>query len=179
MPARLDKNSKPKMSPRILTRDEDLLTQSVTKWMGFMNNLWSLVNIKLENQSRWNAAWGTTFRLLIILLSSSVTVMADLDQVPRSVVTIVAGVMTALTGMEAFLKFNERQLEARRQQREIEALRDELRFEWFARVEVEGDMKKRLKAARILLQSGPKDYNEILNKYVLKAEKGDAPSVNH
>ncbi len=41
------------------------------------------------------------------------------------------GVMTALTGIEAFLKFGEKQSESKKQQREIEDLRDELRFEWF------------------------------------------------
>ena len=89
--------------------------------------------------------------------------------------TLTAGVLTALTGIEAFFQFGNKQAELRRQQREIEALRDKLRFEWFRTVEIGGDIDERLQNAKRLLDEGPAAYNDILNKYALKAEKGDTP----
>ena len=83
-----------------------------------------------------------------------------------------------MTGIEAFLRAGERQSDAKKQQREIEALRDRLRYEWFVRVEIEGDMARRLTAAKELLERGPRDYNEILSKYALKAENPDKPHLN-
>ena len=112
------------------------------------------------------------------LLSATITTISDIEIVARTTVTIVAGVLTALTGIEVFLKYSERQTDSRKMQREIEALRDELRFEWFNRVEIEGNMKDRLKAAKELLDDGPDAYNEILNKYVLKGEGGEEPIMN-
>ena len=44
--------------------------------------------------------------------------------------------------------------------------------------EVEGDLTKRLAAAKELLQSGPREYNELLTKYALKADNPDKPHMN-
>ncbi len=77
------------------------------------------------------------------------------------------------------MKFTDRQSEERRQQREIEALRDKLRYDWFVHVEIEPEMKTRLDAAKRLLKDGPEQYNEVLNKYALKAEGDPKPEANH
>ncbi len=45
-------------------------------------------------------------------------------------------------------------------------------------VEIEDDMDSRIKAAKDILEKGPKAYNEILNKYILKAESDLAPEAN-
>ncbi len=174
----LETDDQPTLSPKILTDDKDLLTRAVHKWLNFQTNMWSQVNEKLEREVKVTSRWSVIFRITIIILSASVTMISDIDRVPRTAVTIVAGVLTALTGIEAYLKFGEQQAEAKRQQREIEALRDKLRFEWFSEVEIEGDMEKRIKAARRLLEEGPEAYNEVLNKYVLKAEDDQQPQVN-
>lgn len=171
-------DTQPELSPKILTEDKDLLTRAVHKWINFQRNMWNQVNNKLQKEIRIYSRWSIFFRIIIIILSASVTVISDIEFVPRVAVTIVAGIMTALTGIEAFLKFGEKQSESKKQQREIEALRDELRFEWFTRVEIEGDMKNRIRAAKELLEEGPEAYNEILNKYILKAESDQAPEVN-
>ena len=173
-----DFDAPPTLSPKILTEEKDLLTRAVHKWLSFQKNMWNQVNVQLEKEINVYTRWSLIFRLVIITLSASVTTISDIDVVPRTVVTIIAGVMTALTGIEAFLKFSERQSDSRKQQREIEALRDELRFEWFANVEIENDMKKRIRAAKKLLEKGPDSYNDVLNKYVLKAKNDEAPEVN-
>jgi hypothetical protein len=174
----LETDDQPTLSPKILTEEKDLLTRAVYKWLNFQTDMWSQINEKLEREVKVYSLWSVVFRVTIIILSASVTMISDIDLVPRTAVTIVAGVLTALTGIEAYLKFGEQQSETRRQQREIEALRDKLRFEWFSEVEIEGDMGKRIKAAKRLLEEGPEAYNEVLNKYVLKGETDQEPQVN-
>ena len=174
----LETEDQPTLSPKILTEEEDLLTRAVHKWLNFQTSMWNQVNEKLESEVKTYSLWSVVFRVTIIILSASVTMISDIDRVPRTAVTVVAGVLTALTGIEAYLKFGEQQAEAKKQQREIEALRDKLRFEWFSEVEIEGDMEKRIKAAKRLLEEGPEAYNEVLNKYVLKAESDQEPQVN-
>jgi len=171
-------NDQPNLSPKILTEDKDLLTRAVHKWLGFQTNMWSQVNEKLEKEIKVYSRWSVIFRVTIIILSASITMISDVDLVPRTAVTIFAGLMTALTGIEAYLKFSENQAQAKRQQREIEALRDKLRFEWFSNVEIEGDMDKRIEAAKRLLEEGPEAYNDVLNKYVLKGKNDQQPQVN-
>ena len=117
-------------------------------------------------------------RVTIIVLSAAVTTVSNIDVVSRTVVTIVAGVLTGLTGIEAFVRAGERQSDAKRQQREIEALRDRLRYEWFVRVEIAGDLTQRLAAAKELLERGPREYNEVLNKYALKSDSDNKPQLN-
>jgi len=168
----------PSLSPKILTDERELLERIVHKWLQFQTNMWNQVNISKEKEIRTYSHGALVFRILIIILSASVTVIADIDEITRTTVTFVAGFLTTLTGIEAFLKFGERQLDARKQQREIEALRDQLRFDWFVNVEVENDFKKRLAAGKELLEKGPDSYNELLNKYVLKAESREAPQAN-
>ena len=64
----------------------------------------------------------------------------------------------------------------KKQQREIEALRDKLRYDWMVHVELETDRKKQLDEAKRLLEVGPTAYNEILNKYAVSKE-GDKPQA--
>lgn len=169
----------PTLSPRVLTAEKDLLERAVEKWLKFQTSLWEQVNMKLEGQIRTGYVWSVGFRVTAIVLSSLVTTMSGIGGIPVVLVTIAAGTLTAITGVEAFLKYSERQAEARKQQREIAALRDRLRFEWFVAVEVEPNMDKRLEAAKRLLVDGPKAYNDILDKYSSgKGEKGQAPTVN-
>jgi len=168
----------PTLSPKILTDDKDLLSRAVHKWINFQTNMWSQVNEKLEKEVRVYSRWSVFFRVTIIILSASITMISDIDLVPRTAVTFIAGILTALTGIEAYLKFSEQQAVAKRQQREIEALRDKLRFEWFSNVEIEGDMDKRIEAAKRLLEEGPEAYNDVLNKYVLKGKNDQQPQVN-
>jgi hypothetical protein len=79
-------------------------------------------------------------------------------------------VLTVLTGVEAYFQFSRHQAEAKRQQREIEALRYKLRHQWLTTVQMETKQAKRLNAARKFLQEGQEAYNVILNNYILKPE---------
>ncbi|HLF25732.1 MAG TPA: hypothetical protein VJG32_05305 [Anaerolineae bacterium] len=171
-------DTQPSLSPKVLTTDDEFLTRAVEKWLKFQTGMWDHVNAKLNNLIRDNYNLSLTFRMTIILLSAVVTTISSIEGVSRTAVTLIAGSLTALTGLEAFLKCQERQIDARKQQREIEALRDKLRFEWFVKVEVEGDMQQRLAAAKALLEKGPQEYNEILSKYALKGGEGEKPQVN-
>ena len=170
--------SQPSLAPRLLTEDRDFLVRAVEKWLKFQTAVWDHVNHKLEREVKSARRFSLLFRITIIVLSATVTTVSDIDGVPRTAVTVLAGALTALTGIEAFLRFGERQSEAKKQQREIEALRDKLRFEWFVTVEVEGETSERLKAARSLLQRGPEEYNSILTKYALKGDSGSKPQVS-
>lgn len=174
----IEQDPKPTLSPKLLTDDKEMLVRAVEKWLKFQNSIWNQINLNLERTIKAQYRTATILRIVIICLSALLTTISNSNDIPRTVVTIAAGSMTALTGIEAFLKLNERQAEARKQQREIEALRDRLRFEWFVNVEVEKNMQERLSNAKKLLEEGPKTYNELLNKYALKAEGGEAPKLN-
>jgi len=170
--------SKPVLSPKFVTDEKDMLVRAVEKWLKFQTAMWNQVNSKLEKQSVASGRWDVITRLAIISLSATLTTLSDWPGIEGGLLRVIAGVLTALTGIEAYLKLGEKQSSARRQQREIEALRDRLRFEWFVRVEVQPDMTKRLDAAKKLLEEGPREYNEILNKYYLKSSTNEAPTIN-
>jgi hypothetical protein len=136
------------------------------------------VNGKLENEIHFSGVLSMWLRILIIVISAAITTMSSINGIPRVIITVIAGTLTALTGIEAYLKLSDRQSNARKMQREIEHLRDDLRFQWFNEVEVPdyaADFPKRLAAARDLLKEGPEQYNAILDKYAMKAEKGATP----
>ena len=168
----------PALSPKLLTTDEEFLERAVEKWLKFQTGMWDNVNRKLEPEIKTSQRWSIALRVIIILLSAAVTTISNIDAITRNVVTITAGLLTALTGIEAFLQAGEREAAAKKQQREIEALRDKLRYEWFVRVEIEGAMEKRLIAAKEMLERGPNEYNDILTKYALKADNPDKPHMN-
>ncbi len=168
----------PSMAPTLLTTEEEFLARAVDKWMKFQVGVWEHVNKKLEKEIAVSSAFAASFRVIVIILSATVTTISNIDSISRILVTITAGVLTALTGIEAYLSFSQRLSDARKQQREIEALRDRLRFEWFVQVEIEGNIEKRISSAKKLLERGPREYNEILTKYALKGEGGQKPEVN-
>jgi len=169
---------KPTLSPKLLTTDEEMLVRAVEKWLKFQTSVWDHVNCKLEPRISRIDTVGILLRIIIIVTSALLTTLSGIELISTTMISIIAGTLTALTGIEAYLKLNETETQFRRQQREIEALRDKLRYEWFVKVEIEGDMQKRLNAAKKLLEEGPNAYNEILNKYSLKAYNGGAPTLN-
>ncbi len=171
-------DSEPVLSPKLLTNDQEFLERAVEKWFKFQTSIWDNVNQKLEREVKISRRLSIMMRVAVIILSATVTTVSNIDAVSRTVVTIVAGVLTALTGIEAFVRAGERQLDAKQQQREIESLRDRLRYEWFVRVEIAGDLTQRLAAAKELLERGPREYNEVLNKYALKSENVNRPQLN-
>ena len=173
-----DTEQGPVFSPTLLTENEDFLVRAVDKWMKFQVGVWEHVNTKLEKEIRLASAFSVSFRLIVILLSSAVTTISNIDSISRTFITITAGILTALTGIEAYLSFSQRLSDARKQQREIESLRDRLRFEWFVQVEIEGNMEKRIAAAKKLLERGPREYNEILTQYALKGDSTQKPQVS-
>lgn len=173
-----DESPPSKMVLRILTDDKEMLERAVEKWIKFNQGIWGQVNGKLESEIQRSGTLAMWLRIIIIVISAAITTMSSITGIPRVIITVIAGVMTGLTGIEAYLKLGERQTNARKMQREIEHLRDDLRFQWFDAVEVPGkdvDYSQRLDAARKLLESGPEQYNQILDKYAMKAEKGATP----
>ncbi len=167
-----------KSSIKLLTDDKEMLVRAIDKWIKFNQGIWAQINNKLEVEIRRAGIFSIWMRVAIIIISAAITTMSSINGIPRVIITVIAGILTALTGVEAFLKLGERQSNARKMQREIEHLRDDLRFKWFNEVEVPdyaADFPKRLDAARKLLEDGPEQYNQILDKYAMKAEKGVAP----
>ena len=134
----------PNLSPKILTDERDILVRSVEKWLAFQQRMWHQTNVVLERQIGRYRRLGAVLRVVVIVMAAGVTTIADIQSIDRLVVTIVAGALTAITGVEGFLKLLESLQNASKQQREIEGLRDTLRFEWFAKVETEPDTSNRL-----------------------------------
>jgi hypothetical protein len=117
--------------------------------------------------------------VVITILSAAITTLSNIDEIPRTIITIIAGILTMITGIEAYYKFNERSFDAKKTQRELEALRDELRYAWFVDVEVgNGSLDDRLVHARKMLMNGSARYNEVLTKYVMESEKVEQPEIN-
>jgi hypothetical protein len=164
--------------PKLLTDQKDMLLKAIDKWIKFNQGIYSQVNGNLENEIRRSSILSMWMRTLFIVISAAITTMSSMTGIPRMVITVIAGTLTALTGIEAYLKLSDRQSNSRKMQRELEHLRDDLRYQWFNQVEVPdyaNDFTKRLEAARQLLTDGPEQYNQILDKYTLKADKGDTP----
>lgn len=150
---------------------EEAFDLALNKWLRFNEVMRTHTNEILQKQLSRQEALGKLYRVLIIILSAGVTTMSDVDAIARVIVTITAGVLTVLTGLESYLQFNQRRLETQRRQREVEALRYKLRFQWLTTVQMETDVDRRLEAARKHLWEGQEAYNAILNKYVLKPEE--------
>ncbi len=168
----------PDLNPKLASEDKEMLTRAVEKWIKFHKAMWSQINGRLEKRINYSETVGLILRIAIIVISATLTTLSDWQGIDGGVIRLIAGLLTALTGIEAYLKLTERQSEARRQQRELEALRDHLRYQWFVEVEVQPDMTQRLEAAKKLLEEGPKQYNDILNKYSLKASAGEEPALS-
>jgi len=169
----------PDETATIVTDNEAALQRAIFKWIKFMRSMWEQVtDPKDESTKQLLATFGIVFRVLIIVLSTVVTTISDIAEVPRTVITILAGIMTVLTAIEAYFRFTERAQSIQQKQRELQALRDELRYRWMIDMELEPDFNKRMAAAKKLLESGPKAYNSLLNKYVLKSkESAEAPKA--
>ena len=163
----------------IVKNEDDVLLRAIYKWVRFMQAMWAQITDKdQERRKKRYEILGIVFRVVIISLSTIVTTVSDISEVPRTTITILAGILTAFTGIETYFRFSERSLSIQQQQREIQSLRDELRYRWMIGVELETDTKKRINSARDLLQNGPKVYNNILNKYVFKSKESDkAPEM--
>ncbi|HPH98307.1 MAG TPA: hypothetical protein PKW33_19995 [Anaerolineaceae bacterium] len=157
----------------IVADDQQALERAILKWVKFQQTMWVHITARLEGPSNTYNNWATTFRITIIILSAVITAISGIEGVPLVMITILSGVLTALTGVEAFLKFAERRAEMQRQQRELQAKRDDLRYQWMIEVELETDLDKRLKSAKRLLIEGPKAFNDILNKYAFKSKESD------
>jgi hypothetical protein len=163
----------------IVKTDEEALKHAVKKWVHFQRAIWKKINYEMIDPSKSLALGAILLRLTIIVLAATVTTLSGLlPEDLQGIVTVLAGLLTAITGIEAYFKFSERISQNKRQQRELEAKRDELRYRWFIDVEMETDMKKRLKCAKDLLDSGPKEYNKILNSFAIETEETRAPFVH-
>ena len=164
------------MNIKLVESDEEVIQRAIYKWVRFQQNMWAQVAERLEIPSGVCNRWAIVLRVSVILLSTALTTVSNLDIVPRNGIAITAGVITALTAIEAFFRLAEKHGEMKKQQREIEALRDKLRYEWMVKVELETDLQKQLAEAKRLLEEGPKAYNDILNKYAL-SKQGDKPQA--
>lgn len=164
------------MDIKFVSDDEEILARAVYKWVKFQQNMWAQVAERLEGPSRSCNWWAVALRLSIIILSTALTVFSNLAAIDRNYITVVAGAVTGLTAIEAFFRLAEKHGEMRKQQREIEGLREKLRYEWMVKVELETDRAKQIAEAKRLLEEGPEAYNEILNKYAL-SKQGDKPTA--
>ncbi len=151
---------------------EEAIHLACQKWKRF-NEVMQAHTAQLQAEVSVNDRWGAIFRISIIILSASVTVIsAVVGDNQRYIATIVGGGLTAIAGIEAYFQFNRRESEAKQQQREVEALRYKLRHQWITTVQMEIHVEKRMDAATKFLQEGQEAYNVILNNYTVKGKDG-------
>ena len=152
--------------------DNEALQVAIDKWVRFQYRIWQET---LEQPlGRYNL-WSIVFRVMIIVLAGSITVMSDMDTVPRIGITIVAGVLTILTGVEGYLKLADRKVAGENRKRELLAEQDKWSYDWMVKVELEIDTAKALTESKKLLVDAPKAINDLLGKYV--SSKAEAPAV--
>jgi len=162
----------------IVENEDEALIRAVDKWVRFQRGIWGKILTELIKPSKGLARWAIVLRMTIIILSATVTTLSGLlPEGNQGIITVLAGTLTAITGIEAYFKFGDRISQNQKQQRELETLRDELRYRWAIEVELETDLKTRLENAKMLLDEGPDQYNEILNKFAIRSEDTGAPSV--
>ncbi len=162
----------------IVKTDQEALISAVDKWVHFQRTIWKKINVEMIRPAKGQARWAIGLRLTIIILSATVTTLSGLlPPSSQDIITVLAGTLTAITGIEAYFKFSGRIAQNKRQQRDLEALRDKLRYDWSVKVEIETDMDKRLVEAKKLLVDGPEEYNAILNSFAISTEDIGAPST--
>ena len=159
----------------IISNQEEILKRAIDRWVEFYKRMWSDSNVVLERTGRQYNLWGNFLRITVILFSVCVTTVSGLE-VDRSIITILAGILTLFTSVEGFFLLLDRQSEVKQMQREMQALRDELAYEWMITVELETEIDQRIAAAKKMLKEGPAAYNELLNKYAFKSEEGGGSS---
>lgn len=155
----------------IVENEKEAIVRAIDRWIEFYNRMHYRGSIILERTINRHRYFSILFRVSIIVLSASLTVISSFPTVAKEIITVTAGFLTILTGIETYFKFSERQAEILRQQREIQAKRDELGYEWTVKVELEHNAEARLNAAKQLLLEGPIAYNDILNKYAFKSKE--------
>ena len=164
--------------PALLDNDDAQMKRAIAKWVDFNKDVFNYIRDLGVHIRRYNT-WGSVLRVVIIVFSATITTLSDIDTVPRTLITVIAGILTIITGVEAYFKFTERSFDARKTQRELEELRDRLRYDWFVGVEIgSGKLGERLESAREMLTKGPAEYNEVLTKYVMESEKVEQPEIN-
>ena len=155
---------------KMADKPDEAIDLACQKWKRFNEVMKTHIDQLQKEALRYNR-WGAIFRVSIIILSASVTVIsAVVGDNQRYIATIIGGVLTASAGIEAYFHFNRRESEAKRQQREVEALRYKLRHQWITTVQMENNVQKRLHAAKAFLQEGQDAYTVILNNYTLKPD---------
>lgn len=155
----------------IVENETEAIERAVNRWIEFYQRMWYRGSVILQRTVNRYSYFSILFRLTIIILAASLTVVSSFPAMAKEVVTGIAGILTMLTGIETYFRFSERQAEVLRQQREIQSKRDELAYEWMVKVELEQNADARLEAAKKLLLEGPIAYNEILNKYAFKSKE--------
>jgi hypothetical protein len=151
---------------------EDSLQVAITKWIRHQYFIWKEATAQ---PVKTFSIWSTTLRIMIIALAASITTMSDIDIVPRTVITIIGGVMTILTGVEGYLKLSDRHSTGQNQKRELLAERDKWGYKWMVEVELETDSAEALKAAKKLLEAAPAAINELLVRY--SSRTADKPAT--
>lgn len=151
---------------------QEALQTAIERWIEFEYGIWLQTQ---QNSIKHLGLWGTALRLVLIILAGTITAISDIDTIPRTVITVLGGVLTIFTGIEGYLKLADRKLTAENRNKELLAERDRLKHEWMVKVELETDTDKALEEAKKLLESGPKIVSDIINKYVSRAE-GEKPT---
>lgn len=151
---------------------EDALQVAIGKWIRFQYRIWEQ---EAQRSAATQNAIGVLMRISIIILAGSITAMSEIDTIPRTTVTIISAILTILTGVEGYLKLADRKVQIENQRTEILAEYDRQGYAWMTKVQLETDPEKALEEAKKLLESGPKEINTIVARYMSRAS-GNEPT---
>lgn len=153
--------------------NEEALQIAIARWIQFQYRVWQQEGNKPRID--WLRISSTGLRVVIILLAGSVTAMTDMEDIPRTVLTVTSAILTILTGIEGYLKLSDASISAQNRRTEILAEYDRQGYEWMIKVHLETDTDKALEEAKRMLETGPKAINDIIAKYISRGA-GDEPT---
>jgi hypothetical protein len=151
--------------------NEEALQIAIGRWIGFQYRVWKQEG---ERSAERLSVSATLLRIAIIVLAGLITIVADLEGVDRSIVTVVSGGLTILTGIEGYLKLTDRKITADNRRAAVLAEYDRQGYEWMTKVELETDADKALEQAKLLLATCPNMINDIVNRDLAR-QLGDEP----
>ncbi|MBI3733200.1 MAG: hypothetical protein HY259_07040 [Chloroflexi bacterium] len=151
---------------------EDALQIAIEKWVRFEYQVWRQARERPIGRLEFG---GTIFRLLTIGLSVTLTTLANLPEFSRDYLTILGGVLTAVTAMDAYFRLGDRKVTNETRKQELLTLRDEWNDRWAVQVQMETDSAKALEAAKKLLVEAQVEVDQTLNKYA--SRNASAPNT--
>ncbi len=159
---------------KIILNQKDAVRRAIDRWIHFYERM-HFYSVQLKKDVEKYYLKASIFKVTTIIFSTSLTVIAGFKFDCKDVfVGVFSGIIALATSLEAYFKYFEKYLSTRHHHREVSAIRDNLAYSWMSKVELEIDSTKKLEQAKIFFESGPKMYNDELDKYNSKINEEEA-----